>query len=168
MKLFSFKNTPLIPMGRKKNADAPAAKSAPKSAPKAPASKLPGRKKFPTEKLKALQKKKSADSASSDDSADDDKDGPRKILCSTLSRLHSETKFITYSSIFCSWKDNALSVTLVALIGENKDIKRSLFPTCGTKTSSDITMCPSVTDNRIATKPILYWSVSYTCSAMCP
>ncbi|KAJ7811258.1 hypothetical protein B0H13DRAFT_1871766 [Mycena leptocephala] len=109
-------------MGRKKNADAPAPKSAPKAAPKAPASKLPGRKKFPTEKLKAMRKKKSADSDSSDDSADDDEDGDVEAPENT--------------ALDVDWKDNDLSVTLVALIGENKDIKRSLFPPCGPNAST--------------------------------
>lgn len=44
--------------------------------------------------------------------------------------------FCPYTHLLCSWKDPQLSVKLLAIISEDADIKRSLYPPCGPNAST--------------------------------
>ncbi|KAJ6552893.1 hypothetical protein B0H19DRAFT_1155192 [Mycena capillaripes] len=94
----------------------PAKKTASPPAPKALA-----RKRNPTAKARAQQKKKKRNDASdsSEDSADE---APAPVSAKTV--------------LDVDWKDPTLSVKLLSLIAENTDIKQSLFPPCGPNAST--------------------------------
>ncbi|KAJ7435296.1 hypothetical protein B0H11DRAFT_1937702 [Mycena galericulata] len=92
-----------------------------------PASK-PGRQRTQTSKAKAQpakktskQKKKKKPDVSSEDTADE---------------LEDEIDIPAKAVLDVDWKDPALSMQLVALIMESKDIKQSLYPPCGPNVST--------------------------------
>ncbi|KAJ7835772.1 hypothetical protein B0H13DRAFT_2678286 [Mycena leptocephala] len=93
-------------------------------APKGPPAKPPARHRVPTAKAKALGKKKKRDNSdSSEDSSDDIIIDDSEIVPKT-------------GGVEVDWKDPQLSVKLLAIISEDADIKRSLYPPCGPNAST--------------------------------